>query len=177
MNEKLYMVFDVESVGLHGEGFAVGWVVVNREGVERSHGLIWCNPDNATGTQKNRDWVRENVPHLGVFQFISTSQVRDEFWKQWLKWKENGAELWADCLWPVEANFLIACVKDDPEKREWEGPYPFHDIASFLVARGLNPLQTHPRKEDEIPSHNPLNDARQSARIFISQLIPSRDKL
>ena len=28
----LYMVFDVESIGLHGEGFAVAWVVVNSAG-------------------------------------------------------------------------------------------------------------------------------------------------
>lgn len=30
--EMLYMVFDVESIGLHGEGFAVGYVVVDRNG-------------------------------------------------------------------------------------------------------------------------------------------------
>lgn len=164
---ELYMVFDVESVGLHGEGFAVGWVVVNEKGLERSHGLIWCPPDNARGEQKNREWVNANVPNLGIFQFLTPEQVRSEFWKQWLRWKAAGAELWADCLWPVEARFLIDCVNDMPGQREWEGPYPFHDIASLLVTRGIDPLTTFPRQDDEMPAHNPLNDARQSARILI----------
>ena len=33
-----FMVFDVESIGLHGDGFAVAWVVVNREGERLGEG-------------------------------------------------------------------------------------------------------------------------------------------
>lgn len=33
-----YFVFDVESVGLFGEAFAVGWVVVNARGEELADG-------------------------------------------------------------------------------------------------------------------------------------------
>lgn len=28
---RLFMVFDVESIGLHGDGYAVGWVVVDAD--------------------------------------------------------------------------------------------------------------------------------------------------
>jgi hypothetical protein len=40
MNADKFFVFDVESAGLHGEGFAVGFVVVDREGNKRDEGLF-----------------------------------------------------------------------------------------------------------------------------------------
>lgn len=171
MNEKLYMVFDVESVGLHGEGFAVGFVVIDTVQGEIANGLYFCPQNHATGTPESRKWVEENIPRLtsGV-KFSHPKQIRDIFWNQWLTWKEKGALLVADCAWPVEARFLNQCVDDSPKEREWQGAYPLIDLSSILLANGKDPIMKFPRKENETPEHNPLCDARQSARILIKFL-------
>jgi hypothetical protein len=80
----------------------------------------------------------------------------------------------ADCAWPVEARFLAACVDDQPEQRAWEGPYPLIDIASVRLAAGLDPLATVERLPSEMPAHDPLADARQSARLLIEALKVTR---
>jgi hypothetical protein len=177
MVEQFFMVFDVESVGLHGKDFAVGWTVVDRKGAEWAHGL-WVayqpwqsladGPDSSSVA-----WLRENLPAnlLETDETLpSRYQVHNEFWRQWLEWKEKGATLWADCGWPVEARFLIECIEDSPDTRTWHGPYPFHEIATALVMAGMDPLATYPRTGNETPKHNPLADARQSARLLIEAL-------
>lgn len=42
------MVFDVESIGLHGEGFAVGYVVL-QDCREVECGMFACDPSKAAG--------------------------------------------------------------------------------------------------------------------------------
>ena len=164
----LYMVFDVESIGLHGEGFAVGYVVT-APGMECMTGTRYaCHPDRANGGPGGRAWVAENCPPI-EFDCASPRTVRNRFWRDWLLMKERGAVLVADCAWPVEARFLAACVDDDPKKRTWEGPYPLHELASFMVAAGMDPMATYDRLPDE-PQHDPLGDAKQSARLLIEAL-------
>lgn len=169
--EQLFMVFDVESIGLHGEGFAVGFVIVNGYGNEIQHGLMTCNRENASGNGVDRDWVEQNIPTIeGGKGCEHPKWLRELFWGQWLSWKAKGALLVADCCWPVEARFLAACVDDLPEVRKWEGPYPLHDLASVLLANRKDPTAKFPRLASELPEHNPLMDARQSARILIESL-------
>ncbi len=96
--------------------------------------------------------------------------VRAAFWRRWICWKEQGAVLAADCAWPVEARFLMACVEDSLLEREWQGPYPLIDIGSVLLAKELDPVATFSRLPDEVPIHNPLKDAIQSARILLTAL-------
>lgn len=180
ISPELFMVFDVESVGLHGEGFAAAYVVVDRQGNEKDSGFFRCDPRKAIGTADSLDWVTLNV--LPTFDAglcstysdglgsQSTRQVRDRFWARWLAWKSYGAALAADCLWPVEARFLADCVADERHEREWQGPYPFIDVASVRLAAGLDPLGTEERLDREKPAHNPLADARQSARLLIEAL-------
>lgn len=170
MLPKYFMVFDVESVGLHGEGFAVGWVVLDQGGHRVSDGKAACDPHNALGSEENRRWISENVPPQPVL-FQLPSDVRSLFWREWLSWKKSGAVLLADCCWPVEARFLAACVDDDPTARNWEGPYPLHDLASILLALDGDPLATNERLPNELPQHDPLCDARQSARLLAEALL------
>lgn len=175
MPTDLFMVFDVESVGLHGEGFAVGWVVVDRSGKEMAAATYECDSGKARGIcdadiDPSRKWVAENVRTRGIGVRAHPSHVRDEFWRAWLYANEHGATLWADCCWPVEARFLDACVEDDPETREWQGPYPLYDVATLRLAAGLDPLATVERLPSEMPQHDPLADARQSARLLIEAL-------
>lgn len=169
MNEELYMVFDVESVGLHGTDFAVGFVIINRWGVEVQHGLMACERNETFGTPASLDWCNKNIPPIPITHSCP-KDMREAFWAQWLCWNERGAKLVADCNWPVEARFLIQCVDEKPSEREWLGPYPLIDVGSVLLAKGQDPLQKFERKENELPEHNPLADARQSARIFIETL-------
>lgn len=110
-----------------------------------------------------------NVPPLG--QTSPTKlHLRNTFWHEWRRWADVGAVLVADCAWPVEANFLSACVRQNHAEREWRGPYPLHDLASVMLARGRNPLAPNDRLPDELPAHHPLHDARQSARLLIEAL-------
>lgn len=167
---KLYMVFDVESVGLHGDGFSYGFVVVTAEGEEIAHGGGGCHPDHANGDQDGRQWVKDNVPApRWGYGLRRPEAVRQQFWQSWLHWKGKGGVLAADCAWPVEARFLAACI-DDEAGRTWEGPYPLIDVASVRLAAGLDPLGTEDRRPNELPPHDPLADARQSARLLLEAL-------
>ena len=161
------MILDVESVGLHGEGFAVGWTIVN-DGVEIASAQYGCAPDLAAGAESDRQWVKDNC-HT-VVNCVSPRHVRDEFWRAWEYAKAQGAHLLADCAWPVEARFLSACVDDFPAERCWKGPYPLLDLAPIVHALGGNPAATQLREPNELPAHNPLADARQSSRLFIEAI-------
>lgn len=164
-----FMVFDVESIGLHGEGFAVAWVVVNRKGERLDEGCLACNPAICSGTDESRLWIDANVPALEVTS-PTKMHLRNTFWHEWRKWADQGAVLVADCAWPVEANFLSACVRQNPSEREWKGPYPLHDLASVILAMGSDALAVTERLPDELPAHHPLMDSRQSARQLVACL-------
>lgn len=164
-------VFDVESIGLHGEGFAVGYIVIDSlTHIPLDSGRFACNPDSAIGTETGRDWVKANCPALTITH-DNPEQVRFAFWQKWLEWKTKEGIMFAECAWPVEARFLAATIDDNHTEREWEGPYPLHDIASIRLAIGvINVLESCLRYEAELPIHDPLADARQSARLLIEAL-------
>ncbi len=164
-----YMVFDVESVGLHGEGFAVGWVVVDGEGNMLDQRRLACSPHFCSGTQDGAKWIERNCPKFEQTHDAAW-MMRAEFWRAWCEWKAKGAILVADCCWPVEARFLAQCVDDNPRCREWDGPYPLHDLASIILANNGEPVARRERLESELPEHDPLADARQSARLLLEAL-------
>lgn len=169
MTQDLFMVFDVESIGLHGEGFAVAYVVVNRARERLDEAVFACDPGVCFGTEEGRLWVAENVPPLEGTS-PNPTHLRNAFWDRWLRWKNKGAVLVADCCWPVEARFLAACVDSHHSEREWEGPYPLYDLASVLLAHGEDSLKRSARLTEELPAHHPLHDARQTARLFLDAL-------
>lgn len=166
---KLWMVLDCESIGIHGETFAVGYVVVAGDGTKRGEGLYACPPHRANGDNDGRAWVKEHVPNL-TYRCKTPRAVRSRFMIDWWFWQKQGAVMVADCGWPVEARFLAACIDDDPAERAWAGPYPLHELASLRLAAGLDPLGSSARHNDELPEHDPLADARQSARLLITAL-------
>lgn len=166
----LYMVFDVESVGLYGGAYAVGWVVIDGMGKELDFGAVHTPYENLPGTPGAFKWLEENTTPLESFCVGTSRKVRDVFWDAWMRWKAQGALLVADCPFPVEAKFLTACVDDVPEEREWLGPYPLLDVASCRMIAGFNPLGSEERLAGELPVHDPLADARQSARLFLEAL-------
>ncbi len=163
---KRYFVFDVESVGLHGEGYAAGFVVLDAEGNKLDSGCFACAPHAARGNEEGFQWIKENAPSLHC-SHDSPWQVRAAFWRKWVEHKMPGTVMVADCGWPVEARFLIQCIEDHPVERTWGGPYPFHELATLMVACGMDPLETRERNSGENPKHDPLADALQSARLLI----------
>jgi len=168
---RAFFVFDVESIGLHGEAFAVGGGVYLENGAAQSEFRYACPINEAAGSDWDRKWVRENCPLIEA-TYNCPRNVRDGFWAQWKEAKRRHPEIQmaADCAWPVEARFLAACVDDAPEERRWEGPYPLQEIASFLTAAGIDPMANHARTASEEPKHDPLADARQSARLLSEAL-------
>jgi hypothetical protein len=158
------ITIDVESIGIHGEAFAVGFIV-HHNGVEIEAGCFACDPDAAKGTDADREWVANHIPPIMITD-STPREVRQRFWDIWMHWREKGALMVADCAWPVEARFLLACIDDDPEERCWKGPYPLHDLATRMLDLGHDPKQRFSRLENELPEHHPLADARQSARLW-----------
>jgi len=176
------MIFDVESVGLAGEGFAVGWVVFEGE-QEVSQGLFACVAQAAHGSDAGARWINENVPRRLLYPAPSDEIFRDTpaamrtaFWNAWQEAGGREVELWADCGWPVEARFLNQAVEDSANyrscpsdalvyTREMQGPYPLNEISTlFRACRALgHPVADVPPTEP----HNPLEDARASAKTLL----------
>jgi hypothetical protein len=171
MMPSLYMIFDCEAVGLHGETFSCGYVVIDRAGQEVAHGGFACDPAYADGTETDRAWVKSQapVPSFG-YNRAAPIYVRYAFWGVWQEWRKQGAVLVADCAWPVETRFLAACVADSHIDRQWVAPYPLHEIATARMLAGFDPLATLDRLPNELPQHDPLADARQSARLWLEAL-------
>ena len=167
---KSFFVFDVESIGLHGEAFAVGGGVYLENGSAQWEFRIACNPSLAAGVQEDRQWVSENI-HPIQATASSPKAVRDEFWKLWVRAYREKASMAVECGWPVEARFLCACIDDDEKDvRRLESPYPVIEIASVMMAAGMDPMTLCDRLPSELPRHDPLADARQSARLLSEAL-------
>lgn len=166
---RSFFVFDVESVGLHGEGFTVAGGVYLENGAAQWEFRFSCPIDECEGDADDRKWVKENVPATEHTHRLPQA-LRNAFWEQWIRAKADGALMAAECLWPVEAGFVARCIKDDIENRKWEGPYPFVEISSVMLAAGMDPMAKYERTPSEMPPHDPLADARQSARLLSEAL-------
>lgn len=163
---SLFVSFDVESNGLHGQPFSVG-AIAYLDGQE----IDWLSV--ATDPLEPVDpWVKANVLPVMAFgctRVGSVGAVMAAFAEFWRVHKKAGAVLVADCPWPVEARFLHSCIYSGAMP-ESDGPYPLIDVASVRLARGLDPLATCERLPNELPAHNPLADARQSARLLLEAM-------
>lgn len=175
MEAKYFFVFDVESVGLHGDGFSYGYVVVENAPQMKvvDHGSLSAGRSNAQGTSADHEWISTNVPPCRRV-ICSATALRDTFWAEWIHWRAQGAVMAADLLWPAEARFLQACVDDEPA-RQAEAPYPLIDVASVLLAAGMDPIASYDRLPAELPKHDPVADATQSARLLLAALNRTRE--
>lgn len=165
---KFVFSIDAESIGVHGEAYAIagGVYELSKDLKVCEEFCFSCYSDEADGDFDDRKWVSENIPPIKVTH-NSPKEIRTAFWRKWKQIKGNYPDIAmvAETAWPVEARFLIDCVKDD-KTRKWEGPYPLHDISSFLAAAGKDPMANYERLPNELPKHDPLADVRQSARLL-----------
>lgn len=164
-----FFVFDVEAIGLRGEGFAFGYVIIeNKKEVER--GALFFARAGAVGSATGRAWVNKHVPPRfpNSRQFESGSALRVECWRLIKEEAAKGAKFFAEGGFPVEANFLLACAATmDSEETI---PYPLYDVMTVVAAAGLDPMAKRERLYAEEPEHNPEADARQSARLLLEAL-------
>jgi hypothetical protein len=75
-----YFVLDVESIGLHGEGYAAAYAVFDLQGRELEAHTFACDPSNAVGDASDRAWVKKrssNSYQLQQPQRGSTVSKRD----------------------------------------------------------------------------------------------------
>jgi len=167
-------VFDVESIGLHGEAYAVGGGVY-KMGDPSFEFTFSCSPDAAAGEDSDRKWVAENCPPIAE-TCNTPAEVAERFWMHWQAARVAHPTMltMAECLWPVESNFLTSCIKADVQGRGFNGPYPFHDVTTLILAASLDPMATYPRHDTELPNHHPLADARLSARLATASMLKLR---
>ena len=165
---KNILSFDVETLGLYGTAFAVGAVVLEEIiVVSKFAGQV------KIPAEKTRGWLEENVlPKIMELPVYDTDlQLRNVFWN-WLQKEKNGVLVVADFGCPAEAGFIRDMVKDDEENRQWQGPYPLHEVGTLLLAAGDDPdvdREHYVAKEISMlhkgdnQKHNPLWDAWVSA--------------
>lgn len=156
----------MESAGLYGEGFAVGWVVVDQQGNELERNYLGAPFESVTCDEASEKWVAEHVlPNLPEPNCDDPSEMRRKFWEAWLRWESQGATAVADVPFPVETSFLIRCVLDIGDHVARQAPYPLLDVATALVAAGHDPVRNYDRLPSEMPVHHPTADSAQSARL------------
>ena len=162
--------FDCETNGLYGKCFAVGAIVLSPEGLilDKFSGIAQVEDvDNA--------WVKENViPNLaGLQQFSSHKQMRNAFWGFWMKHKDSCICI-SDFGVPVESGFFKQCVLDDLENRQWNAPYPLHEVETLLISKGVesdtNRIKYSEIDPNTIKQHNPVDDAYVSGLCWIKAM-------
>jgi hypothetical protein len=114
------------------------------------------------------EWVWENVlPKLSDMPTCNTmKELRDRFYQFYQNHKAT-ADVFSDVNFPVETNFLSAIVADDPEKRQFEMPYPLYDIVNHV------PLEVDRFESSgltDLRKHHPLDDAMASAICYLNAI-------
>lgn len=156
--KKPLMVFDVESMGLHGDAFWVaactsvgGTVISTFEASIDRHVL-------PIGSVADLEWVTQNVP-VSVVTHDDPVDFRQAFWDYYIQQRDAGAMIAADVPWPVEGRFLNDVVMDRPNQRKWLAPYPLIDIQTAMKLAGV----VLPKQEN---AHHPMADVMHSMMGF-----------
>jgi hypothetical protein len=166
---------DAESIGLHGTIFWIGAAVFNRESgqkLDTFDGSFDCKKELEAAPEDTQKWLKENV--LAVLtkkhEYSSDVSLKNAFWywyRSWCTKSDNKIRVLADCGNSIEARLFSECVNLDRKERNWQAPYPLHEIGTLRMAAGFDPTGTFSRdNEDEKPVHHPVADACQSYRLW-----------
>jgi hypothetical protein len=157
---------DAEVDGLYGSTLAIAAVArIDGQTVAEFQGRVAL--DNVQS-----DWVRENVvPAIaGILEvYASCTELEEAFWEFWMAHRD-GAIATAHCGAPVETSLFRRCIERDLTARQWNGPFPLHEVGSMLLLRGHNPasVEEYLKKEGlAVPfagqPHHPMYDALAAA--------------
>lgn len=167
---NFYFVFDVESIGLYGEAFAVaGGIYTTSGAIPETEFCFSIDRKKAYGSPDDEAWVNTYIPDIDITH-NSFEEMAHAFWEECMKARKLEILIAAECLYPVEAKFLHRVINLDLIQRAWRGPYPFVEISTYLSAAGMDPMKDYPRLPSEEPKHHPLGDARQSARLLFEAI-------
>jgi len=170
---KKVFSFDAETNGLWGDAFAIS-AAVYEDGKLTNSFTSYLGPDGVTD-----GWVRDNVlPKLdGLTKTHDSYDAMLAAFAEFYLAHKKDADVIAHIGVPVEAKVLL----DMHQKGligDWDGPFPFLDVASVLKARGFDPTSVDEyNKEfslmDGVPeaeglaSHHPLYDSVAAARAYM----------
>jgi hypothetical protein len=169
MSKKL--IFDIESDGLFGKGFAYAYVKL-----DENNNIIELDSCMSQIEVKD-EWVRQNVLPMRTLKNVHTNKALRNSFFEVLK-KSKDCQIWGDVVFPVETNFLEEVANDDIESRKFEMPYPLFDISTIrdinipriktfnedmykLYPQLINSLSVYNLKE-----HNPLHDVLASTYLL-----------
>ena len=175
MNDKLLFI-DAETDGLYGEFISVGVCVTDAKGKILEEYYIGRDLEQMEITS---DWVKENVvPRLGEYkEFATQEDLLNEVWDIWQTNKD--ATVVGDVIFPVECRLFEETVKLNPEERTFAAPYPLVDVASMLLAKGIDPNISRSEllgtKESE--QHNALTDVRWTSRIYQEHILENKKEI
>ena len=165
--------FDAETNGLWGDAFAIS-AAVYEDGKLVADFTAYLGPDGITD-----DWVKDNVlPKLDGLEQTHDSYdaMLADFASFYMEHKKD-ADIIAHMGVPVEAKVLL----DMHQKGyigDWDGPFPFLDVASVLKAKGFDPTSVDSynkefglmegRAEAEgLEAHHPLYDSVAAAVCYM----------
>lgn len=165
--------FDAETNGLWGNAFAIS-VAVYEDGKLVNSFTAYLGPDGVTD-----GWVKDNVlPKLeGLDKTHDDYEAMLAAFAEFYKANKDGADVIAHMGVPVEAKLLL----DAHQKGligDWDGPYPFLDVASVLKAKGYDPtsvdsynmefgLMDQVSEAEGLATHHPLYDSVAAARAYM----------
>lgn len=175
-SDQKFFIWDAESVGLHGQTFAVAGGIYDIHGKAIQefafHSYEVCEPAHHELEFSDRKWVAENVTRPPGSREGVNNDLIERFMDEWRQAKDDhpGIMMFVECGWPVEARFLREVIAYYQPHHNWDGPYPLHEIATLMLAAGMDPMATYDRTPEESPAHEPLADARLSARLLSEAL-------
>ncbi len=154
---------DAETDGLYGPVWAVGAVarihpVPNQSFTATFSGQL--DPGVVTD-----EWTREHVvPVVDLPRYGTGEELLEAFWEFWAAHRD-GALAIADCGYPVESGLYRAAVELDTEARWNRGPFPLHELSTWLLACGLDPKLDRRAfiGRPDLTCHDPAVDAMVAA--------------
>jgi len=170
MFSKKIFSFDVETNGLWGEGFAIGALVYDENGIEIKRFVGRCPIKGDVDK-----FVAEKIlPEMGDIKesHDSYDALLASFAKFYLA-NKNDADIVVHMGVPVESKVLID-MHSLGLIGDWDGPYPLIDVAGNLQQAGEDPTsvdgyaEKHGLSVGEFKggTHNPLYDSAVAAMVY-----------
>jgi hypothetical protein len=168
-NIKYVFILDGETDSLYGEIFSIGAVVADIETGEIVDKFVMT--DSAYMTIITNEFVNEHVIppiklDLDMNYTFKQEELFESFWKFYLKYKDNSIFI-ADFGTPVEAYVFRRCITMDIPTREFQGPYPLHELGTILFMSNLDPDMCRDSYFTDIKfKHNPYYDCVSTLNVL-----------